>query len=117
MKRIINASTGYDTEYNVTVSFCGFIGCDVDLYIDASADADSDELLDIVLDEYADDMLSGEVIDSDEDEGFYEVEVTFDGQPSATEAYSVYADNKQDAIYDAIEEAKDDIEVIGFYEL
>jgi hypothetical protein len=117
MKRMISAAIGPDTEYSVTIEFCGYIGSDKELYIDARRDADREELLYIVQEDYADDLLDGEVIDSDEDEGYYEVEVMFGGQIGSTETYSVYAEDEADAIYEAIEEAKMDIDVIDFYEL
>lgn len=114
---MIKGAISPDTEYSVTIEFCGYIGSDKNLYIDARKDADREELLYIVREDYADNLLDGEVIDSDEDEGYYEVEVTFGGQIGTSETYSVYADNENEAIYDAIEEAKYDIDVVDFYEL
>lgn len=117
MKRIVNASYEPDVEYNVTISFCGFIGCDVDLVIDARSGADIDEILYIVLEDYADDLLSAEVVDSDPEEDMYDVEVTFDGQIGTSEIYSEWANDEDDAIDQALEEAKDDISIVEFHEL
>ena len=117
MKRLIVAATGPDTEYNVTIGFCGFIGCDVERTIDARVDADKDEILYIVQEDYADELLEAEVIESDPDSGTYEVEVTFDGQIGTSEIYSEWADDEDEAIEQALEEAKDDLEIIEFHEL
>lgn len=119
MKRMISASygTGSDVEYNVTVGFCGFIGCDTQLVIDARADIDAEEILYIVQEDYADDLLSAEVVDSDPEEDMYEVEVTFGGQIGTSEIYSEWASDEDEAIYQALEEAKDDLEIIEFHEL
>lgn len=44
--------------------------------------------------------------------GDYEVSVSFAGLVGAESTYSVYADNEEDAIDQAVEKAKDDLEVI-----
>ena len=115
MKRMVKAAIGPDVEYNVTVGFAGFIGVEHELIIEAEPDIDKEDLLYRVQEEYGDDLLDAEVIDVDEDD--YEVEVTFAGMYGASEIYSVYEDNGEDAIYSAIEEAKDDLEIIEFHEL
>ena len=117
MKRMISASYGEgpDVEYNVTLGFSGFVGYETQLIIDARVGADAEELLYIVQEDYADDLLSAEVIDFDSD--MYDVEVTFDGQMGATEVYFIWANSEDEAIEDAIEEAKDDLEIIEFHEL
>ena len=119
MKRMISAShgSGPDVEYNVTINFCGFIGRDEELVIDARAGIDADELLYIIQEDYADELLDGEVIDVDEEDDMYEVEVTFAGQIGTSEIYSVWADDEDEAIDLAIEEAKDDIDIVEFHEL
>lgn len=115
MKRIFSATTNLDIEYNVTIGFCGFIGVETERTIFAPADADKEDILYMVQEDYGDELLEGEVIEVDEDE--YEVEVTFDGQIGSSEVYNVYASNEDEAIDDAIEEAKNDLEVIEFHEL
>ena len=117
MKRVVKSATGPDTEYNVTIGFCGFIGCDIERTIDARVGADKDEILYIVQEDYADELLTAEVIEGDPDEGAYDVEVTFDDQIGTSEIYSVWADDEDEAIEEALEEAKDDLEVIEFHEL
>ena len=115
MKRMINAFTNPDTEYEVTVGFCGFVGREAYLTIDARVDADHEEILYIIQEDYADELLEGEVIDFDDAE--YEVEVTFDGQRGTSEIYQVLADDEEEAIAEAIEEARYDLDVIEFHEL
>ena len=117
MKRVIKAATDYYVEYNVTVGFCGFIGVEAQLTIDALEDTDKEELLRIVQDTYAYDLLEGEVIEHDEDDVRYVVEVTFDGQIGSSQTYNILANDDDEAIDDAIEEAKDDLEIIEFHEL
>lgn len=117
MKRMIKAATASYVEYNVTVGFCGFIGVEAQFTIDAPKDVDKEELLHIVQDTYAYDLLEGEVIESDEDDIRYVVEVTFDGQIGSAQTYNILANDDDEAIDEAIEEAKDDLEIIEFHEL
>lgn len=117
MKRMIKAATNPDVEYNVTVGFCGFIGVEAQLTIDAPEDADKEELLRIVQEGYAYELLEGEVIESEEDDVRYVVEVTFDGQIGSSQTYNILANDDDEAIDEAIEEAKDDLEIIEFHEL
>lgn len=119
MKRIISSilSLEPEVEYNVILDFNGYPGSEIDLIVYASKYAEREDLQYIIEQDYADDLLEGKVIDSDEEEGYYEVEVAFDGQIGTSETYSVYANDESEAIYEAIEEAKDDINVVDFYEL
>lgn len=117
MKRVIKSATSPDVEYNVTVGFCGFIGVESQLVIDARVDADKDELLYIVQEDYAYELLEGEVVERDDDLCRYVVEVTFDGQLGSSQTYNILANDDDEAIDEAIEEAKDDLEIIEFHEL
>lgn len=117
MKRMIKAATSPDTEYNVTVGFCGFIGVEAQFVLDARIGADKDELLYIIQEDYAYELLSGEVIERDEDLSRYVVEVTFDDQIGSSQTYNILANDDDEAIDEAIEEAKDDLEIIEFHEL
>lgn len=115
MKRMIKGATGPDTEYSVTVGFCGFIGVETELVVDARAGADEDELLYIIQEDYADELLIAEI--SDVDDYVYDVDVTFDGQVGSMQTYTVWSNDDDEAIEDALEEAKYDIDIIEFYEI
>lgn len=117
MKRVVKSATGPDTEYNVTIGFCGLIDYDTERTIDARVGADKDEILYIVQEDYADELLEAKVIDVDLDSDVYEVEVTFNSQFMCTEVYFVWANDEDEAIDEALERAKDDLEVIEFHEL
>ena len=117
MRRIFSASANY-CDYNVVVTWGGVIGADEELTIYAKAGIDKDDLLDVVRDEYRDELLFGEVVEQDDD--LYVVEVNFGGYIGVSEEYEIYADDEDEAIEDALNAAAwkldiDSFEVAGDY--
>lgn len=116
MKRMIKSATNPDTEYCVQVGFGDHEGRDAEIYIDARIGVDKEELEYIVQEDYAYDLLRGEVVGYDEDTSQYDVDVIFDVYDSWPESFTVLADDEDEAIEEAIEEAKELLEVINFYD-
>ena len=112
MKRMIRAVTGY-VDYDVTVSFGGYVGAVEDIVVYAKEGATEEDIMDVVIDEFRDELLEGEVIEFDgEDE--YVVEVTFGGYIGVSEEYTEYADDEDDAIEQAVYEATWELAIESF---
>lgn len=116
MKRMIVSATNPDTEYLVQVGFGDREGQDAEIHLDARIGIDKEELEYIIQEDYAYDLLRGEVVGYDEDTSQYDVDVIFDVYDSWPETVTVLADDEDEAIEMAIEEAKSLLEVIDFYE-
>lgn len=114
MRRIVNATSNY-ADYDVVVSFGGYIGTEEELTVYAKVGPDAeDDIIAAILDDYKYDLLDGEVIAFDEDDGVYTVEVSFCGYIGVSEEFDVYADSEDDAIEQAIDEASDLITIESF---
>lgn len=99
-------------DYNVVVTFGGSIGVDEEIVVYAKAGIDKDDLVDVVRDEYRDELLFAEVVEQDED--LYRVEVNFAGYIGVSEEYEFYADNEDEAIEDALNEAAWELDIDSF---
>lgn len=114
MKRIVASASDY-ADYDVVVSFGGYIGAEEELTIYAKVGEDAEEdIAAAILDDYKYDLLEGEVVAYDSDDGVYTVEVTFGGYIGVSEEFDVYADDEDDAIEQAIDEATDSINIESF---
>ena len=109
----IKASDEY-VDYNVIVTFGGYIGADEEIVVYAKVGIDKDDLLDVVKEDYADELLSAEVVEFDEDEGLYTVEVNFGGYIGVSEEYEIYADDEDEAIDDALRDATWELDIDSF---
>lgn len=112
MKRMIKAATGY-IDYDVTVSFGGYVGATEDIVVYAKESATEEDIRDIVIDEFRDELLEGEVVEFDGEDG-YTVEVSFAGYVGVSEEYEVYAEDEAEAIQLAIEDAAWSLTVDSF---
>lgn len=112
MKRKIKASTEY-IDYNVSVTFAGYTGAVEDLVVYAKVGATEDDIRYKVMDDYKDELLEGEVVAFDGDDG-YTVEVSFAGYAGVSEEYEVYADDEADAIDQAIADAAYELDIESF---
>lgn len=114
MKRVINAANEY-VDYNVVVSFGGYIGSEeaITVYAKVGPDAEED-IQNAIMDDYKYDLLEGEVIAVDEEDGVYTVEVTFGGYIGVSKEFDVYADSEEEAIDEAVDEAVDYITIESF---
>lgn len=111
-RKIITASTDY-IHYDVVVSFDMYPNAEEEITVYAKAGATKDDIMNAVIDDYADDLLEGEVIDFDGDDA-YVVEVTFAGYIGVSEEYTEYADSEEDAIEQAIYDATWDLRIESF---
>ena len=109
----IKAADAY-VDYNVVVTFGGYIGADEEIVVYAKVGIDKDDLLDVVKEDYADELLSAEVVEFDEDEGLYTVEVNFGGYIGVSEEYEIYADDEDEAIDDALRDATWELDIDSF---
>ncbi len=102
MKKVIKASDL--NEYSVTVNFAGFIGADEEYteYAENEEDAISQALEDARDDFSVDDI-------EDNDDGSYDVTISFAGFIGTEETYTVYADDEDEASDSALEEAYSDL--------
>lgn len=107
----INASDAY-VDYNVVVTFGGAVGAEEEILVYAKAGIDEDELLDVVRDEYRDELLFAEVVEQDED--LYRVDVNFTGYIGVSEEYELYADDEDGAIEGALNEAIWELNIDSF---
>lgn len=112
MRRYIATASEYG-DYDVIVSFGGFVGGEEEITVYGRAGASEEDILSMVQSDYRDELLDGEVIDFDGEDG-YIVEVTFAGYYGISEEYSVIADNEEDAIDQAIEEASWSLDIVSF---
>lgn len=112
MKRMIRAATGY-IDYDVTVSFGGYVGATEDIVVYAKEGATEEDIMDVVIDEFRDELLEGEVIEFD-GEDRYVVEVTFCGFIGVSDEYEEYADDEDDAIEQAVYDATWDLHIDSF---
>ena len=101
-------------DYNVTVTFCGYYGAEEEVVVYAKVGIDKDDLLDVVRDDYADELLSAEIVEYDEEDDRYTVEVNFGGYIGVSEEYDVYAYDEDGAIDKALSEAVWDLDIDSF---
>lgn len=105
MKRIRTVMASEQTDWEVSVSFNGFIGSEK-IY---SVSADDEDGALLAAEESAkEDLEVTDCINIEDDE--WEVTVNFDGLIGIEETYTVYADDEDEAYVAAIEEAADDLE-------
>ena len=91
-------------EYKVSVNFGGFIGGDEEYSVDATSDEEAEnEAIEMA----ADDLNPEDVNQIDDDE--WEVTISFAGFIGVEDTYTVFADDEDEAIGAAIEEAKWDL--------
>ena len=114
MKRMINSSTENYTDYDVVVSFGGYIGAEQEITVVAKEGATEDDILAVICDEYVDELLYAEILDYDEDNESYRVEVNFASYIGVSEIYEEFADNEEDAMDYAINEASDELQIESF---
>jgi len=103
MKRYIKSSDVVK-EYEVNVTFGGYIGSDQFYRVDATSTEDA---IDTALDEAEEELGIISVTHVEDDE--YEVVVGFAGLSGVENTYTVYADDEDEAEMQAIEEAKWDL--------
>ena len=114
MKRIIKATTEY-ADYNVVVSFSRSIGAEEEITVYAKVGPNAKEdIQKAIMDDYKYDLLDGEVIAVDDEDGVYTVEVTFAGYIGVSEEFDIYADNEDEAIDEAIDEAAYSLTIESF---
>lgn len=98
--------------YDVVVGFHGFVGIEQEYTINARS---KQEAVDYALDQPGSEAemdLSAENIEDDGD-GQYTVTINFAGYIGSDEDYTVYAESEEEAEQLALEEAKNDLEVIS----
>lgn len=103
--------------YKVELTFAGYRGGSVDVEVDAPQGVDEDTILTQVFEDI--DIYDLLEVSSVEDEGDGEFAVTlnFGGYLGYDSTYYVDADDEDEAIDFAMEEAKDDISVESFEEV
>lgn len=101
--------------YRIELSFAGFPDCG-ELEIDAPADIDETYLLDILREEYMDDLIDMlEVYRMDkQDDDEWRVTVILTDNNDVKAVYSVYSDYEEDAEESALEEAVQDFDIEYF---
>ena len=106
-----------DVTYKVELTFAGYRGGSVDVEVDAPQGLDEDTILTQVFEDI--DIYDLLEVSSVEDEGDGEFAVTlnFGGYLGYDSTYYVDADDEDEAIDFAMEEAKDDISVESFEEV
>lgn len=106
--------------YKVEVGFAGYTDVLEEIDIDAPVGSDEDYLEDIIQNDSNIYLSLLEVYDSDiielGDDG-YEITVNFAGYMGADAVYTVYADSVEEAIEQAIEEARFDLSVESYESL
>lgn len=114
MKRYVNASMfeGY-ADYDVVVTFGGYFGASEEITVFAKAGADEETLLQVICDDYKDELLEAEIVDFDGEDG-YTVEVNFAGYIGVSEEYEVYADSEEEALDNAIQDACWSLDIESF---
>ena len=102
--------------YDIEVSFNGFIGTTSVVKIQAPKDSKEDYLKELLLTEYKYELFDllevEDVNSSDEDE--WEVCFSFDGYIGTETYYEVDGDDEDDAVDNALEEALDDFDIVSF---
>lgn len=101
--------------YRVELSFAGFPECG-ELEIEAPVDVEEDYLLDMLREDYIDDLIDMlEVYRMDkQDDNEWRVTVTLTDNNDVKAVYSVYADYEEDAEESALEEAAQDFGIEYF---
>lgn len=100
--------------YRLELSFAGFPDCG-ELEIDAPEGADETYLLDILREEYIDDLIDMlEVYRMDKQDDEWRVTVTLTDNNDVKAVYSVYAEYEEDAEESALEEAVNDFGIEYF---
>ena len=91
-------------EYEVVVSFCGFVGGDISYTVAAADEEDAEnEAIELA----KDDLEVNDIVQTADDE--WEVTIGFGGLLGVEENYSVNADSEEEAIEEALELAADDL--------
>lgn len=112
--RPIKAADAY-ADYDVVVSFGGYLGVEEELTVYAKVGPDArEDIMTAILDDYKYDLLEGEVVEFDADYGVYTVEVSFAGYIGVSEEFDIYADSEDEAIEQAIDDATGYITIESF---
>ena len=102
--------------YNVEVRFAGMIGASEFIEVWVRPEPTEDYLHDVLLDYYESELM--DLLDVGETEylgdGDWEVTLNFNGYIGCDETYSVYADDEDEAIDQALHEAIFDFDILSF---
>ena len=105
-----------DITYRVELGFAGYIGAFEEFEVDAPAGVSEEDLLYIIRTDYYDyifDLLSVESVEDNED-GSFDVTISFAGYIGVDEVYTVDADDADEAESCALDEAVWDFNIEYF---
>lgn len=118
MKRVVKAATTPHVLYHVIVGFKNADDLTLEMVIDAPRGASEDELLYAVQEDYGNQILDGActVAERTRYSTRYLVVILFGYQMEPVQTYNIVAEDKDEAIEQAIEKAKDDLIILDFFE-
>lgn len=118
MKRVVKAVTTPHVLYHIIVGFKNVDDLTLEMSIDAPEGASEDELLYAVQEDYGDQILQGACTVTERTRYItrYLVVILFGYQMEPVQTYNIVAEDEDEAIEQAIEEAKDDLRILYFFE-